>query len=64
MELTAEQVRAMAQAVNLEIPDADFNNVMLRLSTLFAEMDSIERELGAEMDKTEPVPPVYPHEEF
>lgn len=64
MELTAEQVRAMAQAVNLDIPEADFNNVMLRLSALLAEMDKIERELGAEMDKTEPVPPVYPHEEF
>jgi hypothetical protein len=64
MELTAEQVRALAQAVNLEIPAADFNNVMLRLSALFAEMDNIERELGAEMDKTEPIPPVYPHEEF
>lgn len=64
MELTAEQVRAMAQAVNLDIPEADFNNVMLRLSALLVEMDKIERELGAEMDKTEPVPPVYPHEEF
>lgn len=64
MDLTAEQVRALAQAVNLEIPAADFNNVMLRLSALLAEMDGIERELGAEMDRTEPVPPVYPHEEF
>lgn len=64
MELTAEQVRAMAQAVNLDIPEADFNSVMLRLSALLVEMDKIERELGAEMDKTEPVPPVYPHEEF
>lgn len=64
MELSAEQVRALAQAVNLEIPAADFNNVTLRLSALFAEMHDIERELGAEMDKTEPVPPVYPHEEF
>lgn len=64
MELSAEQVRALAQAVNLEIPAADFNNVMLRLSALLAEMDGIERELGAEMDRTEPVPPVYPHEEF
>lgn len=64
MELSAEQVRALAQAVNLEIPAADFNNVMLRLSALLAEMDGIERELGVEMDRTEPVPPVYPHEEF
>lgn len=64
MELTAEQVRALAQTVNLDIPEADFNNVMLRLSALLAEMDKIESELGPEMDNTEPVPPVYPHEDF
>jgi hypothetical protein len=64
MELTAEQVRALAQAVNLDIPEADFNNVMLRLSALFAEMEQIERELGAQMDQTEPIPPVYPREVF
>jgi len=25
-------------------------------------MEAIEHELGAVMDKTEPIPPVYPHE--
>jgi hypothetical protein len=64
VDLTAAQVHAMAQAVNLDIPEADFNNVMLRLSALLAEMEEIESELGLEMDKTEPVPPVYPHEDF
>jgi hypothetical protein len=63
MELTAQQVRAMAQAIDLNIPEADLNSVMLRLSALFAEMENIERELGAAMDQTEPVPPVYPNEE-
>ena len=63
MELTAQQVRVMAQAINLNIPEADLNSVMLRLSALFAEMENIERELGAAMDQTEPVPPVYPNEE-
>jgi hypothetical protein len=31
---------------------------------MLAAMDAIERELGPVMDRTEPVPPVYPHEEF
>lgn len=62
MELTAQQVRVMAQAIDLNIPEADLNSVMLRLSALFAEMEHIERELGAAMDQTEPVPPVYPNE--
>ena len=64
MELTTEQLRAMAGAIGLDIPEADRENVRLRLSTLLSEMETIERELGREMDCTEPVPPVYPHEEF
>jgi hypothetical protein len=32
MELTGEQVRAMSGAIGLDIPDADLNNVVLRLS--------------------------------
>ena len=64
MELTTEQLRAMAGAIGLDIPEADRENVRLRLSTLLSEMETIERELGRTMDRTEPVPPVYPHEEF
>lgn len=63
MELTREQVRAMAKAVDLEIPEDDLNNVVLRLAAALTAMEGIERELGAAMDKTEPVPPVRPQEE-
>ena len=63
MELTREQLLAMTQAIDLDIPQADLNNVRLRLSAGLAAMAEIERELGAEMDKTEPIPPVRPHEE-
>jgi hypothetical protein len=58
MDLTREQLVAMAQAVSLEIPEADLENVRLRLSTLLTEMEAIERELGAEMDKVDPAPPI------
>jgi hypothetical protein len=64
MALTREQLVVMARTVGLEIPEADLDNVMLRLSAMLAAMDEIERELGPVMDRTEPVPPVYPHEEF
>lgn len=64
MQLTKQQVREMAGAINLEIPEADLENVRLRLTTLLTSMEEIERELGSAMDQTEPVPPVYPHEEF
>jgi hypothetical protein len=64
MELTKDQLLAMAHAISLDIPDQDIENVRLRVSTLLTEMEGIERELGTEMDKVEPVPPVYPREEF
>lgn len=64
MEITPDQLMAMAGAVSLDIPEADRENVRLRLSGLLSEMEGIERELGAEMDKVEPIPPVYPREEF
>lgn len=64
VEVTLQQLREMARAIRLDIPEADSENVRLRLSTLLAAMDEIERELGAEMDRTEPVPPVYPRESF
>lgn len=59
MELTREQIRAMADAIGLEVPEADLNNVTLRLSAALTAMQQIERELGEEMDKTEPIPPVF-----
>jgi hypothetical protein len=64
MEITKDQLIAMAHAISLDIPDQDIENVRLRVSTLLTEMEGIERELGAEMDKVEPVPPVYPLEDF
>jgi hypothetical protein len=64
MQLTTQQLREMARAVSLDIPQADVENVRLRLSALLTAMEEIERELGGEMDRTEPIPPVYPHEEF
>jgi Asp-tRNA(Asn)/Glu-tRNA(Gln) amidotransferase C subunit len=64
MNLTKDQVRELAKAASLEIPEADLNNIALRLSTLLTAMENIERELGQEMDRTEPIPPVYPSEEF
>lgn len=64
MAVTREQLVGMARSVRLEIPEADLENVILRLSAMLEAMEAIERELGPAMDQTEPVPPVYPHEEF
>ena len=62
MNLTSQQAREMAQLLGLDIPEADLEGVALRLSSLLTAMEAIETELGAAMDKTEPIPPVYPRE--
>jgi len=64
MELSKDDVRNLARTIDLEIPDGDLNTVALRLSGLLSLMNDIEKELGDEMDKVDPIPPVYPREEF
>lgn len=62
--LTREQTLALARIADLDIPDEDLDNVTLRLSALLESMSDIEAELGAEMDAVEPLPPVFPREDF
>ena len=62
-KMTRDQVKLLAAAVDLEIPEEDLDNVTIRVGALFAMMDAIESDLGAEMDKVEPVPPVVDHRE-
>jgi Asp-tRNA(Asn)/Glu-tRNA(Gln) amidotransferase C subunit len=64
MELGKDDVRNLANIIRLEISEEDLNTVTLRLASLLDLMDGIERELGDEMDRVDPVPPVYPREEF
>jgi hypothetical protein len=62
--LTREQTQALALIAGLDIPEQDLDNVTLRLSALLDSMAEIEAELGAEMDAVEPLPPVFPREDF
>jgi len=62
--LTREQTQALALINGLDIPEQDLDNVTLRLSALLESMHEIEAELGAEMDAVEPLPPVFPREDF
>lgn len=64
MELSKDDIRNLTRTIDLNIPEADLNTVALRLSSLLSFMEEIERELGDEMDRTDPVPPVYPRETF
>ena len=62
MNLTAQQAREMAHLIGLDSPEADLEGVALRLASLLTAMEAIESELGPLMDKTEPIPPVFPQE--
>jgi len=64
MKLTRDQVKLLAATVGLEIPDKDLDNVTIRVASLLSAMESIEAELGEEMNSVEPLPPVFPREDF
>jgi len=63
MKLGPDDVRVLARAVRLDIPEPDLKGVALRLEGLLSAMEEIERELGSVMDAIEPLPPVYPGDE-
>lgn len=64
MKLNRDQTQVLAAAAGLDIPEEDLESVTLRVSALLESMLQIEAELGEEMDAVEPVPPVFPREDF
>ena len=64
MKLTREQIIALAAAVELEIPEAELDNVLCRLESLMTVMEEIEAEIGDQLDLVEPVPPVFPRVDY
>ncbi len=64
MKLTEDDIRNMSRAIDLDIPDSDLNTIALRLSALLSVMEEVEKDLGPEMNEVDPIPPVYPREEF
>jgi len=57
-------MKALAATVDLEIPERDLDNVTIRVSALLSAMENIEAELGEAMNAVEPLPPVFPREDF
>ena len=65
MKFTKDDIRTMSRAVNLEVSnESDLDIMAIRLSSLLEVMETIEQEMGEEMNKIDPVPPVYPKEPF
>jgi hypothetical protein len=63
-EITADQVRTMLEVQGLRIPEDEMKNVAIRFSTWLAALAEIEAVLGDRMNEVDPIPPVYPQEEF
>ncbi len=64
MDISKENIQNLARTINLYIPEEDLNTVALRLSSLLTIMEEVEAELGEEMDRVDPIPPVFPREDF
>lgn len=64
MDLSSEQVRLLAGLQGLALPEADLATIALRLSVWLTAMEEIEAEMGDRMNQVEPIPPVFPREEF
>jgi len=64
MDFTRDDIRNLARMSHLNIPEEDLNAVALRLSTVLTYMEEVEADIGKEMDKVDPIPPVFPREDF
>lgn len=64
MTLDSALVRSMGEMIGLEIPESDLEAITIRLGELLSAMDDIERDLGQEMDRVDPIPPVHPREDL
>ena len=64
MHVTEEYVRSMLALQGIPVPEDEIPNIVLRFSLWMKAFNEIETALGARMNDVDPIPPVYPHEEF
>ena len=64
MELNIGQIRVLSELQGLKLPEEELGNIAIRLSTWLTAMEQIEMEMGDRMNEVDPIPPVFPREEF
>jgi len=64
MTLSHADIRVMARAVGLELPDSDIADVAARTNALLQAVTDVENAFGARLSEHEPIPPVYPTNPF
>lgn len=64
MNVTPDQVRILCEMQGLAVPDDEIENIATRLSTWLTAMEQVEAELGDQLNSLDPIPPVFPKEDF
>ena len=64
MHVTEEYVRSMLAVQGIPVPESEIPNIVLRFSLWMKAFNEIESVLGSRMNEVDPIPPVYPHEDF
>jgi hypothetical protein len=64
MSLSHEDVRVMARAVGLALPDTDIADVAARANALLQAVADVETAFKHRLDAYEPIPPVLPARPF
>jgi Asp-tRNA(Asn)/Glu-tRNA(Gln) amidotransferase C subunit len=64
MKLDRDEAKALAKSVGLVIPEDELVDVTRRLESLLTVMEEVEAKIGHLLDDTDPIPPVFPREDF
>lgn len=63
-QVSEDYVRSALALQGIPVPKEELQNVFLRLSLWMKAFNEIEAALGEQMNDVDPIPPVYPHEDF
>ena len=64
MNVSRRQVGELARTVGLDIPENEIDQVARQLASLLTAMQEVEDKFGHLHDQEEPIPPVFPREDF
>lgn len=64
MNVNKETVQVLLGFQGLTVPPEDLDSITTRLKTWLRAMDEIEAEMGPLLDHEDPIPPVFPREEY
>lgn len=64
MIVSKELVKSLCEMQGLKVPEAEMDNVAIRLSTWMSAMEQIEADMGALIQTVDPIPPVFPKEDI